>query len=254
MKIEQIVPIIIPVIADYVMSPTVIYGENFTCINFETQDEKFGRITFENMDAIKISRGEMPAYHDPTEIDDYMVGTWVYSVENSKWLQERYQYEKKYYENSYEWGNSVEEMLTDFKHFYYRFHDEFVEVIAKGFWFEKADEPFIGKAISANHPKQMFETEYQEEINIDGKKYKFKLNSQDRETLTKNAQFYSQKLIEVWQEFSNDHFLFGSLRIKNNNGEVVSYFQPTFGKNEVIQKGVSTVEDLKKHLNKIQKK
>jgi len=251
MKKEQIVPIIIPVIADYVLSPTVIYGDDFTSINFETQDEKFGRITFENMDAIKICRGEMPAYHDPTEIDDYIIGTWVYFVENSKWLQERYQYEKKYYEKSYEWGNSVEEMLTDFKHYYFRFHDEFVEVIAKGFWFEKANEPFIGKPLTADHPKQLFQTEFKEEINSVDKKYKFKFNNQARQILEKNAQFYSQNLIEVWQELPNDHFLFGSLRIKSNNGKVVSYFQPTFGKAEDIKKGIATMEDLIKYLNEI---
>lgn len=55
----------------------------------------------------------------------------------------------------------------------------------------------------------------------------------------------------MWQELPNDQFLFGSLRIKCNNGEIGSYFQPTFGKSEDIKKGIATMEDLIKYLNEI---
>jgi hypothetical protein len=50
--------IIAPVITDFVLSPDVFYGDELTGIYFQTQDEQFGRITFENLDALKICRGE----------------------------------------------------------------------------------------------------------------------------------------------------------------------------------------------------
>ncbi|MBQ0153065.1 MAG: hypothetical protein KBS61_09265 [Chryseobacterium sp.] len=100
MKKQGLKAIKVPIIADYVLSPIVIYNDDFTSINIETEDEQYGRITFQNLDAIKMCRGEMPPYDDEEEFE---MGTWVYKVENSLWLQERYTYEKKHYENCYEW-------------------------------------------------------------------------------------------------------------------------------------------------------
>lgn len=65
---------------------------------------------------------------------------WVYKIENTQWLTERFQYENKNYGCSYEFGGNVNEMLTDFNHYLFSFHDQFVEVIARGFWFEKSEK------------------------------------------------------------------------------------------------------------------
>ncbi|MCA5005214.1 hypothetical protein [Sphingobacterium bovistauri] len=245
---EQIIPIQIPVIADYVLSPIVIYNDEFTSINFETEDEAFGRITIQNLDAIKICRGELPPYHDPTEIEDYIPGTWVYKVENSDWLHERYHYEKEHYEQAYEWGNSVDEMLTDYTHYFFRFHDEFVEVITKGFWYEQAKESFVGKPLTKNHPFLAIDNGFSDEMTIGEKKYFFKHNPLAVEILENQAQFCQQKLIEVWLSLPKDDFVEGSLRIKNTNGKTISFYQPTFGKAVFIKEGISTIEDLKNYL------
>lgn len=245
---QQIIPIQIPVIADYVLSPIVIYGDDFTSINFETEDEKFGRITIQNMDAIKICRGEMPPYHDPTEMKDYIIGTWVYKVENSNWLQDRYQYEKKYYGESYEWGNSVAEMLTDYTHYFFRFHDEFVEVIAKGFWFEKGDSSFVGKPLPEGHPFLSIDNVKADETTVADKKYFFKYNPLATDILANHVQFCQQKIIEVWLSLPYDDFLEGSLRIKHLDGKIISFYQPTFGKSSFIKEGIATIEELKEFL------
>lgn len=242
-------PIQIPVIADYVLSPIVIYGEEFTSINFETQDEEFGRITLQNMDAIKICRGELPPYNDPTEVDDFVIGTWVYKVENSNWLQERYQYEKEHYEQSYEWGNSVDEMLTDYSHYFFRFHDEFVEVIAKGFWYEQAEESFVGKPLTKNHPFLAIENGFTDQLTVGDKTFYFKYNLLSVATLEKQVQFCQQKLIEIWLSLPKDDFMEGSLRIKKSNNKTISYYQPTFGKAVFLKEGIATIEDLKNYLN-----
>lgn len=68
--------IIIPVIADFVLSPDVFYGDELTGIYFRTEDEQFGRITFENLDALKVCRGEnLPFLSDWKEGQEF---PWVY--------------------------------------------------------------------------------------------------------------------------------------------------------------------------------
>lgn len=245
---EQIIPIQIPVIADYVLSPIVVYNDDFTSINFETQDEAFGRITIENLDAIKMCRGEIPPYDDPTALEDYIIGTWVYRVQHSEWLQERYQYEKEHYEQAYEWGNSVEEMLTDYSHYFFRFHDEFVEVIAKGFWFEKGDSSFVGKSLPKEHPFLPIDHVYTDSLAIAEKNYNFKINPKSINQLIEDSTYCQQKLVEVYLTLPEEDFQEGSLRIKKIKDKIISFYQPTFGKAMFIKEGIATVEDLKNYL------
>ena len=130
--------IIIPIDADSVLSPQVYYADQLTGIYFTTEDDQFGRITFENLDSIKVSRGELIPYED--DCKEGQSYCWVLKVKDSNWLSERHQYEKRTYGSTYELGGYVDEMLTDFNHFVFRFHDQFVEAISRGFWFEKNSE------------------------------------------------------------------------------------------------------------------
>jgi len=107
--------IFIPIDADIVEKPFFYYIEDEkTSIHFETEYEQFGRITFSNLDSVKICRGEFLPYKNNWKKGNY---PWIFEVENSKWLKERFDYEKKHYEKSYEWGGNVNEMLSDFKHY-----------------------------------------------------------------------------------------------------------------------------------------
>ncbi len=116
---ELVKRISIPVEADSVLSPDVYYGDKLTGIYFHTSDDQFGRITFNNLDAIKICRGEMMPYEYNWETHER--GVWVFKIENSKWLTERFNYESDHYGSSYEFGGNVNEMLTGFSH--YLFND-----------------------------------------------------------------------------------------------------------------------------------
>jgi hypothetical protein len=91
----------IPIVADSVLTPDLHYGK-CTGIYFITNNDKHGRITFENLDAIKICRGEyMPYEFDWESCEDC---SWIFQIENSKWLAERYGYEKECYGAAYEFG------------------------------------------------------------------------------------------------------------------------------------------------------
>ena len=129
--------IAVPVLADSVEGPTVAYGAGPASINFVTQDERWGRVTFEKLDSLRVSRGEYEPY--PSDWKEGDPVHWVSVVAPSPWLRERYGYEKRHYSQAYEFGGDVDEMLRDFSHYVFSFHDQFVEVLCAGIWFESAD-------------------------------------------------------------------------------------------------------------------
>jgi len=104
---------------------------------FETAEGLLGRVTFEGLDAIRASRGEVAPYDDGHDFS-----SWVYTVRKSGWLKERH---------AYEWKNYETPLLETHSHFLFRFHDEFVEAIAEGIWLDTASaaDPF---AVSEGHP------------------------------------------------------------------------------------------------------
>jgi hypothetical protein len=128
----------VPLTADSVESPIVNYGGERTCIHFLTDDEvSWGRVTFEGLDSLKVSRGEYEPF--PAAPGEEETFYWVTTISNSTWLRERYEYEKRYYCSCYNFGGDVNEMLADYSHYVFSFHDEFVEVLAAGIWFESAN-------------------------------------------------------------------------------------------------------------------
>lgn len=133
-------------------APEVRYGP--ATVAFVNRDERFVRASFDRWDALRVCRGEhLPVAFEPTSAT--APGCWpaFFVVQDSSWIQERYAYEKKHYARAYEFGNSVEEMLTDFEHYVLQFHDEFVEVIAGGIWFEMSDVPLPADKWQRDHPK-----------------------------------------------------------------------------------------------------
>ena len=102
----------VPVNADPLEEPIVIYGKGPTSINFFTSDGRWGRVTLEKLDSIRVSRGEYEPYNRRAGEPH----SWVSIVANSPWLLERYEYEKRHYGNAYEFGGDVDEMLRVFSH------------------------------------------------------------------------------------------------------------------------------------------
>jgi hypothetical protein len=140
----------VPLVADSVDSPIVQYGGALTAVHFTTHDGRWGRITFERLDSIKVSRGEYePLPLAPNEGDKFH---WVTTISDSVWLRERYEYEKLHYGSAYNFAGHVDEMLNEFSHYVFSFHDEFVEAIAAGIWFESDDSILGERALDSAHP------------------------------------------------------------------------------------------------------
>jgi hypothetical protein len=139
----------VPIKADSIASPIVHYGDT-TAIHFCTADGRWGRITFERLDSLKVSRGEYEPFPPaPGDADRFC---WVTTISDSAWLRERYEYEQRHYGAAYNFGGNVDEMLEEYLHYVFSFHDQFVEAIAAGIWFEVDDEFWGERAPEASHP------------------------------------------------------------------------------------------------------
>jgi hypothetical protein len=140
----------VPLNADSVDSPIVQYGGGMTALHFTTEDGRWGRVTFERLDSIKVSRGEYEPF--PSAPGEGKSSHWVTTVSNSEWLRERYDYEKRHYGNAYNFGGDVDEMVREFSHYVFNFHDQFVEVLAAGIWFESSDAMLGARDPEPGHP------------------------------------------------------------------------------------------------------
>ena len=98
--------ILVPLMADPVASPRLTYNERLVYIDFLTRDGGWARVTFEQLDSIRVSRGEYHPYPNDTIPGEPL--TWVSEVVPSLWLLERYEYEKTHYGEAYKFV----EMLT----------------------------------------------------------------------------------------------------------------------------------------------
>ena len=240
-----------PVEADSVLSPQVLYGEPATGIYFITDDDQHVRLTFESFDSMRVCRGEYLPYEDNwTEDDPYY---WVSLVENSEWLKERYEYESENYGSAYEWGGDVDEMLTDFKHYIFTFHDQFVEVIAKGVWFETDSESLFGKELPAGHPFLKLSAKDCMKIEAHGLVCQVRINPLDEERLKENAFYCSQKLMEFALELEGRASVNHTLKLSYKSGKLVSSLGASFGKDVLVVDGVASLKDVQDHIEEYMK-
>ncbi|MFV0330847.1 MAG: hypothetical protein ACK5KL_13690 [Dysgonomonas sp.] len=243
----------IPIIADGVLSPQVHYGESYldephTGIYFITSDEQHGRIIFENLDAIKVCRGEMMPYK--YDWDKHVQGTWIFKVENSLWQKERFDYENKFYGQHYEFGGNVNDMLTDFSHYLFSFHDQFVEVIARGFWFEKDKESLFGKPLQEGHPFLNLPVDNYEILESNNLRMQVRKNPKPENQLKKDAEYCSQKLMEFALELEGTAKVDNTLLLFYRDGKLLSSLKGYFGKEKFTKEGIATLDDVLPYLGR----
>lgn len=244
----------VPVEADHVFSPKVIYCDDIVSINFLTDedrhgdDERYGRVTFPGVDAIRACRGE---YH-PYESDRSVEGpsNWVSTVRNSQWLLERYTYEAEHYRGCYGFGGDVDEMLTDFFHYVFSFHDEFVETLATGLWFEVGDAPFRDKELESGHPfLPLPESTVTEHIRGHGEIYEVRQNPKSEAELIENAQYCSQPLMEFAMLWDGHRLGRHSVRLKKKNERISCVLRGPLGKTIAEFDGIVTLDQIRPYID-----
>ncbi|WP_158210475.1 hypothetical protein [Myroides phaeus] len=241
--------IYIPVSPEYVLTPTVIYADKLSGIYFETDNDKFGRVTFQGLDSIKVSRGEyLPFGQNITSATDEVV--WIYKIINSSWLGERYNYEKKHYGTEYEFGGNVTEMLTDYSHYIFQFHDQFIEVIAKGFWYEVADECLLNKPLQLGHPFLELPKENTSTILVRGLATEVTKTTKSEDEILSDAQLCSQRLIDFSIQIGDKPKVDNTLSVFMRNGEPVSVLKGYFSATPIEFPGIATLEEARPYIEK----
>jgi hypothetical protein len=252
-----------PFNADPVDTPYVRYGQGITSIQFPTDDGQWGRVTFEGLDSIKVSRGEhSPFPSSPSEKSKFY---WVTTISNSVWLRERYEYEKKCYGSSYNFGGDVDEMLSEYSHYVFSFHDQFVEVLAAGIWFEASQTMLGDSEIQPNHPLSgLGHIETSEQFEGSGVVCHVRRNPLSNAELEHRARLCSQPLLEIGAELDGSIGTQWTLTRRVLNGVGKTYLRNSFGSCEaffedipelsavrpVIDKWLAEVRERRKNMGK----
>jgi len=140
----------------------------------------------------------------------------------------------------YEYYHRQHPELTLFK-----FHDEFIEVLAKGFWFEKSEKSLKNKPLQESHPCLPLTRNIKEVFNVEGVNY-FILKTQiDTKTLSENAFFYEQKLVEIHLELDKKYSLYKTLYLQRRNNKLISVLKGSYTKEKVLREGIATFEEIK---------
>lgn len=245
--------IAVPVIADPVVGPTVTYGEVLksgqvlTSIKFLTNDDDRGRVTFEHLDSIRVSRGEYDPYPRDWKPGDQP--NWVSEVVPSPWLLERYEYEKMHYGQAYEFGGDVDEMLRDFSHYVFSFHDEFVEALSSGIWLERFDESSDSETVSTTHPlRDLPRPTTPDLIEAHGLICEIWPNTRPMDQILEGAKLCSQKLLQFALVVDGASSISWTLAVRVRHGKVRSSLRPSLGPVRATFDGVASLENVRPHV------
>ncbi len=238
----------VPLLADSIDSPIVQYGGALTAVHFATDDGRWGRITFEKLDSIKVSRGEYkPFPRAPIERNEFH---WVTTISDSAWLRERYEYEKMHYGNAYNFGGNVDEMLDEFSHYVFSFHDQFVEAIAAGIWFESADTMLGERVLDSTHPLNgLANVEPAERFEVSGIVCLVRRNPLPLGEIEGAARLCSQVILEVGAELDGRSSTSWSLSRRVRNGVGKSFLRGYFGNAVEVYDGIPSLFEIRPRID-----
>lgn len=238
----------VPLVADSVDSPIVQYGGALTAVHFTTRDGRWGRITFERLDSIKVSRGEHEPFPPvPNEEDEFH---WVNTISDSAWLRERYEYEKLHYGSTYNFGGDVDEMLYEFSHYVFSFHDEFVEAIAAGIWFESDDAMLGERILDSAHPLAgLASAAPAERFESSGIVCFVRRNPLPFDEIERAARLCSQTILEVGAELGGSSHPDWRLTRRVRNGVGKSFLRGYFGKAVTTYDGIPSLSEIRPRID-----
>jgi hypothetical protein len=232
-RAHLLLPLDSPFRPDPVLSPQVEYAP--IRIVYEGHAVPWVRVTFDRWDSLRVCRGEYLPY-------DTDGSATSYTVSDSRWLRERHAYEAKHYGTSYSWGKNVDEMLEEFDHYLFRFHDEFVEVIAGGVWFEASATPF-GDDLPVLHPPsaELPDAAIVERLEAHGIGFQIRKDPRPHDQLLEASRLSDQSLYQVWIELDGDASILYRLTLRTRDGTLTSRWRSSFG---TVEQTFSRVPDL----------
>jgi hypothetical protein len=240
---EKAIALQVPLVADPVAPCRLTFGDlsiagaresergrAHDVLFFEVRDEDaIGRVTFEGLDAMRVSRGEVAPYEDGHDFS-----SWVYVVQGSRWLLDRHEYEMSNYETS---------LLGDYQHYLFRFHDDFVEAIAQGIWIDAAPEDEY--AITAPHP---FAADYDFPVTRNGETaglaWEVRVSPADSGELIERSRLCSQRLFDFHLELDGANPVTSTCWVRTRSGEVRSRLSRPWVGDYASVAGVAVLDDL----------
>lgn len=136
-------------------------------------------------------------------------------------------------------------MLTEYDHYLLSFHDQFIEAIAHGIWFERSDRPIEGAPLAPDHPLVTLpESTVAERLEVDGITCQIRTNPKPMDELLRDARYCSQPLYGAGLELDGEARPNHRLSVRFRHGEVRSIWRGTFGPRVVIP-GIATIGQVK---------
>jgi hypothetical protein len=166
-------------------------------------------------------------------------------------LQERYEYEKRHYRTSYNFGGNVDEMLEEYFHYVFSFHDEFVEAIAAGIWFEVDDQMLGDRELHPPHPlRGLAHVNAAEHFEGSGIRCFVRRNPMSIEEIDRAASLCSQTVFEVGAELDGKTTPSWCVTRRVRNGLGKSYLRSYFGNVVDTYDGIPTPEEVRHHIDR----
>lgn len=163
----------------------------------------------------------------PYAVKRLQPGDWVYVLDGSSWLRERHDYELHHYSTP---------LVDTHQHYVFAFHDEFVEAIAEGTWFDIADRgnpsapptahPLA--ALTADTPAERF-------TSPDGLIWELRRSPRTDSDLILGSRYCSQRLFQFKFVLDGVSKESASILIRSINGVVVSRFSRDWPIGEVAR-------------------
>jgi hypothetical protein len=233
----------VPIDAKWVTGPFITYEETLKTVKFSDEDG-WARITFENLDSLRVSRGEYDPYKSDRTLESPLY--WVYEVLPSPWLLERYTYEKTHYgDGAYEFSGDVDEMLRDFSHYVFTFDDQFVEALSPGIWFERIASLESNPELSPTHPFRNLERPVKADVfEAYGIVCEVWPNPRPLREILKDAELCSQKLLQFAPVFEGYPHPSWTLAVRVRHGKIKSSLKPVMiGREGATFDGVASLDD-----------
>ncbi|MEY9891719.1 hypothetical protein ABIA31_005387 [Catenulispora sp. MAP5-51] len=196
------------------------------------EDVGQGRVTFEDLDAARVCRGEHMPYPGAAP---YRRGDWVYEISDSPWLLERHEYEVAHYRTP---------LLETYRHYLFVFHGEFVEVIAQGIWFDRPD-PADPSALPVGHPLRRLDGRAAPEIHTSptGIVWELRRNPEAVPDLVAGSRLCSQRLYQFNFVFDGQSSESASVWLRTAEGRTTARLDRDWVGTFATLDGVPSAED-----------
>ncbi len=144
-----------------------------------------GRVTFEGLDSVRACRGEHLPYEHAVP---FTRGNWVYQVSDSPWMTDRHAYEFDHYQTP---------LTGSYRHYLFKFHDEFIEAIAQGIWLDRPD-PTAPLRLPNDHPLARLElqTAAENRQSPSGLSWELRRSPKEHSALIEDSKLCSQRLYQ----------------------------------------------------------